>query len=559
MLEQNRMSDRELLEGAVVATAELSAAETSLTVVGLLSDVAAAVPGVSGAVVYRFEGTTPDPREPSPAVASGDVSTVPGASAPIAWDAYRDGEPVVRDALAGDGRAAVAYPLGGYGALVAASTAPTDDRTRSLLSILSTVARQRIEQIRCAETLRTRSRERDRCTERLTRVDEVTDLVFDLERAVTAAECRVDVERAVTEHLAALDPVAFAWVSQPEPEQGRVVPAAVAGRERGYLDAVDRTLTSSNAEPAVAAARDREQTVVDAVSSGFGAASWQREALARDVVSVRAVPLVGHGRFDGVLAVYLTDESAGSALWRRTLDHVASVISRTTSAFDRKRALLSDGAVEVEFRLTGGDDVFGRIAGAVGSTVRLDGVTACERQLTLFLSIPGASGDAVESTIARDPAVVSVTTVRRDDETRFEVVVRDEWLLSHVVDVGATPQSVEGTADCTTVILALPTDADVEGLVDSLERRYDRVTLRSRRERTRPVAREQYVWAKLDESLTDRQFETLRTAYFDGYFEWPRESTGEEVAAVLGISQPTFSRHLRTAERKLLSLLFATD
>jgi len=89
---------------------------------------------------------------------------------------------------------------------------------------------------------------------------------------------------------------------------------------------------------------------------------------------------------------------------------------------------------------------------------------------------------------------------------------------------------VEATADGTRVVLTLPTDADVEGFVDSLERRYDQVRLRSRRERTRPVAREQHVWAKLEESLTDRQLETLRTAYLSGYFEWPRESTGEEVA-----------------------------
>jgi len=47
----------------------------------------------------------------------------------------------------------------------------------------------------------------------------------------------------------------------------------------------------------------------------------------------------------------------------------------------------------------------------------------------------------------------------------------------------------------------------------------------------------------------------LQTAYFSGYFDWPRERTGEEVAASLGITQSTFNNHLRTAERKLLDRL----
>lgn len=37
-----------------------------------------------------------------------------------------------------------------------------------------------------------------------------------------------------------------------------------------------------------------------------------------------------------------------------------------------------------------------------------------------------------------------------------------------------------------------------------------------------------------------------------GFFEWPRNSTGEEVADALGISQPAFLQHLRAAERKLV-------
>jgi hypothetical protein len=36
-----------------------------------------------------------------------------------------------------------------------------------------------------------------------------------------------------------------------------------------------------------------------------------------------------------------------------------------------------------------------------------------------------------------------------------------------------------------------------------------------------------------------------------GFFEWPRDSTSEDIAAALGISQPAFAQRLRAAESKL--------
>ena len=50
---------------------------------------------------------------------------------------------------------------------------------------------------------------------------------------------------------------------------------------------------------------------------------------------------------------------------------------------------------------------------------------------------------------------------------------------------------------------------------------------------------------------------TIETAYSAGYFEWPRESSGEAVADLLDITQPTFNKHLRAAEREAFSLLLS--
>mgnify|MGYP000619212016 CR=1 FL=1 len=57
--------------------------------------------------------------------------------------------------------------------------------------------------------------------------------------------------------------------------------------------------------------------------------------------------------------------------------------------------------------------------------------------------------------------------------------------------------------------------------------------------------------------LTDRQRATVEAAYYAGFFEWPRDATGEGVAEQLEIAPPTFHQHLRKAERKVFDSIFS--
>lgn len=53
--------------------------------------------------------------------------------------------------------------------------------------------------------------------------------------------------------------------------------------------------------------------------------------------------------------------------------------------------------------------------------------------------------------------------------------------------------------------------------------------------------------------LTNRQEEVVQRALDEGYFEWPREVTSDELAAKMDISRATLLEHLRKGEAKLLS------
>ncbi|MFB6176004.1 MAG: helix-turn-helix domain-containing protein, partial [Halobaculum sp.] len=92
-------------------------------------------------------------------------------------------------------------------------------------------------------------------------------------------------------------------------------------------------------------------------------------------------------------------------------------------------------------------------------------------------------------------------------------------------------------------------------LTDALRTEFPEVELtarRSARSGRHPAA----FYQQATEQLTDRQFDVLETSYAMGYFEWPRDATGQQIADSLDIAQPTFANHLRSAQRKLLDLFF---
>ncbi|WP_101297960.1 helix-turn-helix domain-containing protein [Halegenticoccus soli] len=59
--------------------------------------------------------------------------------------------------------------------------------------------------------------------------------------------------------------------------------------------------------------------------------------------------------------------------------------------------------------------------------------------------------------------------------------------------------------------------------------------------------------------LTDRQQEVIQTAYNMGFYEVPRETSTEDVAATLDIDPSTVAEHLQRAERNLLSRFLDTE
>jgi predicted DNA binding protein len=107
------------------------------------------------------------------------------------------------------------------------------------------------------------------------------------------------------------------------------------------------------------------------------------------------------------------------------------------------------------------------------------------------------------------------------------------------------------------ISITLPQDRDARPFIAQLRDQYPDITLVGRQDATREGL--SLGPRSLLDHLTTHQQEVLKAAYYGGFFDQPRKSTGSEIAESLGISQPAFSKQLRKSERDLLTPLYDPD
>ena len=201
------------------------------------------------------------------------------------------------------------------------------------------------------------------------------------------------------------------------------------------------------------------------------------------------------------------------------------------------------GTVELELRVRDRNCFFVDASAKAACTVGLEEMfQRSDGRLLEFFTVQGASPERVLELSADAPAIEEVRVVRSDEDGGlFQFVVAGPCVTVTLADVGAMTRSVTASRG--------------EGRVVAERHPGSELVARRQRDGGLEVTQEAFDTRLLD-GLTDRQLEVLRTAYLSGYFSWPRETGAEACAEALGISQPTFSQHLRVGQHRLFDALF---
>lgn len=463
-----------------------------------------------------------------------------------------------------DQRRTMVISIGDHGVLaVAAADQETfDEKTRHLVDLIATTAEAAFDRVTSQANLRERDELLQEQNQRLQRLNQVNTIIREVDQGLVQATTRDEAQNVVCDRLTGSDHFRFAWIGTPDDLDEGLTPRAWSGDGRGYLDEIELTPASGKeeSEPAVTAARTGEVTVVSNVAADLRGGQWRKKAFSREFQSIISVPLSYGDATYGVLTVYADQPGVFDEMDRSVFAELGETITNAIDAIDMKQNLLSDRVTELEFRFRDhSSSFFGRLAMQIGCEISFEGVIPLsERRARVFLVAHDISPDEIRDVLDRSVVVESSQLIATSDEGHLvETVVSGSTIASFLIEHGASPRTLTVTEEGVRLVTELPSSADARGFIERFQTRYENAEFVARRERERSVRTREGFYAKLEDYLTDRQLEVLKTAYYSGFFASPRRSTGGDVAELLGVSQPTVTEHLRTAQRKVLDLLFA--
>jgi PAS domain S-box-containing protein len=448
-------------------------------------------------------------------------------------------------------------PLGEHGVFVVGSSnvGAFDEIRREIADLLAATAEAALDRVSRERRLREQDRSLKRRNEDLRAVNRINETIRAIDRALVEAETREEIDHAVCELLTAEDRFRFAWIGEIDPSTETVVSRAWAGEERGYLDDQTIDVGLEGTEPAGRTASTRETTAVANVADRLREERWRTDALACDFRSVVSVPLDYNDVSYGVLTVYADARDAFDETTREVLAELAGTIASATSAIERRNALVTSSAVRLEFEIPDATFVCSRLAEAASCTIAYrGGVRQTAEGSDVFVEIQDAPVDRVETAAADVLGVESVDRVSEDDDGGvLRLRLSGSFPALELADHGAVLREASATPDSTTIVVEIAENGDLRHATDLITELFGEGELRSKRTIDRSPG---HLRSRAFDRLTDRQLEVVRTAYYSGFFESPRENTGEDVAEMLDISPTAFYRHVRTVDRTLLGLLF---
>ena len=555
---------------------ELLSAHSKETIAEITIDAASSVLGFEDAIVlgydsesnvFRALAATQSTEQNVP-----ELLPIAADATSIAGRAYFESECIASDDMSELSglydpetpyRRALFIPLSDHGVLFVGDTecGSTSEQTLTVAELLGTTVSTAFDRLAADQQSQAHRQTVAEQTAELAALNHTNELLAAFSEQLFSAQSREEVETIVCSILTAFEQYSFAWIGAADDRTESVVPRVSDGTENGYLDWLETHLAErpeSVDEPAVRALDSNAPVSVEQVSRSWKQAPWRKEALSRGYQSVFSIPL-RHNRISyGALSVYANTPDAFNEHIQTVLGSFGRIIAYVIAGTETKQGLLADRRTELDVEITESHDILHRLATRLSTALRFEGVVPQrDDQSLLFFAVDELPAETVETAAAELCSIDSLRVVtEQNGTTLYQASVSGSTLARTLVDCGVIPTAIETDGERQRAAVTLPESTEVRTFMERLKATYPSSTVVSRQSRQEGPQTRATFQMQLIDGLTKRQAETLRAAYFARYFESPRGSTGTEVGASLGISQPTFNYHLRAALRTLLGLLF---
>ena len=419
------------------------------------------------------------------------------------------------------------------------------------VEFLETLAQHMAAALEVVEQTRTLARYTDRLerqNEALERLEKLNSIIRDTHRTLVEATTRAEIEQAVCDRLAEIDHWDGVWIGTPS-LRGEGFDVRAASEER--VEAVARFDAEVAGEPLAAeTVESAGLTEIDRILSADGPEPWRQTALEFGYQSVLSLPVRHEDRDYGVLEIYATRPDAFTDDQRAVLAELATTIAYAIASADRRQTFQTGSGVELDLRLPATEEFLLNLEDIVTADITITGTVP--RTSGGYLAYASVEQPAqTDAELRAVPVVDSVNTFGAEGDEHVEIGIQDSQLLRTLSTFDARLQRLTSNGGNPTLEVVLPSTTRVRGLVERLQESYADTRVTAQRTR-RP---DDETHASILDSLTERQREVLTIAYHRGLFEWPRPSSGEEIAEALGIASATFYQHVRAAQQRVVERL----
>jgi len=375
-------------------------------------------------------------------------------------------------------------------------------------------------------------------------LDRLGGVVVEVTSAVAEARSRTNLERGVVDGLAAT--YAGAWFGVYDPAADAVDRRAGAGR-LGDDGAADESIPVDG---------QRDDALGEAVTRALTDCRVTTRTCVEGPVSstaVAAIPIhYGDARY-GVVGVYTETDHEFDEHERAVLRALGRTVATGLNTLESQRTLRNEETVELEFTVMNHPLV--DLADALGCRLTYKRSVADRDRPTSLYELSNASAEAVRT--AADGTAVEVYAVLFEDTEGclVELSVERNGVRRLLADYGAELCDVRVDGGVARFTVEVARESLARSMVDAVRERFEGGDLAGyRHDERRPETRQEFV-ARLRGELTDRQYAALVRAYSSGYFAWPHETTGDELAEAMGVCRSTVHEHLRAAQRKLIGAI----
>ncbi|WP_440763499.1 bacterio-opsin activator domain-containing protein [Natronorubrum sp. DTA7] len=402
---------------------------------------------------------------------------------------------------------------------------------------------------------RRREAELERQRQRLAALDHVNGVVRRINDAVVTGSTRAHLERVTCESLADSPSYEFAFIADVDIRSKSVTHRVEAGID-GYVESIPLSTDADDPAgrgPAGKAIRTGKMQVSNDVFADPDFEPWREDAREHGYESAAAIPITYDGVLYGILGITSARRNAFADEERGVVAQLGEILGHAIAALERKRVLLGDDLIELELVI---DDAVAMFDGPdmTGHSIWFDRVVRTgDEQYLEYGTTDSETFPLFEEIVECVPHWDEVSVLQRSaGDVKFELAITSPPMFGVIDAYGGYVEAAAIHDGKYTTTVHFPTGTNIRAVMGELTDVYSSIRTVARRQVSPSSESLEQLQAQLAEALTDRQRTALEMAYYGGYFEWPRNSSGEEIADSMDVTAPTFHEHLRAAQRKLV-------